>query len=618
MKLYPKLLLTVIPAALLASAALIVFSRKAVHAGLIASIEKMGLANSKPWPAELTPGLLARSEPLLLPVLQSCQRDTAALYVVALDTSGLVLAHTNVAEVGGTYADELTRRDLGSSTPLTRELPTKDGPVLDLSIPIVGAAAQDEKESFLFSGGASAGVGAERRIGTLRVGLPLAEALATERGISGRIFWAVVAFIGLTLVVLLLLIRGLLEPIRQLLGGAERIRRGEYGGTVPAEAGDELGDLARGFNAMSQVLAKTTVSKEFFNDILDSTQDQLLVTDRSGRVTLANPALLALLGYEKEELNGMDAALLFDEAATAFSPASLESLGQRGSSRSVSAHFLSKAQAKIPILLSTSVLKSDDGLVTGFIGVAKDMSDVLKLEARMHQSEKLSAVGQLAAGVAHEINNPLGVILGFSQGMARRLTAGDPLELPVRSIEREALRCKKLVQDLLTFSRTSSSDLIALSLNQPIEQTLALIEAQAKLSRVEIKMSLAPGLPRVLANKNQMEQVILNLAKNAIDAMPDGGLLTISTERLECAPHSWICLKVADSGTGIAPEVVSKMFEPFFTTKPVGQGTGLGLSLVNEIVRKHSGVVDVESRPGLTVFTVKLPARTGGDGEKAR
>ena len=278
-------------------------------------------------------------------------------------------------------------------------------------------------------------------------------------------------------------------------------------------------------------------------------------------------------------------------------------------------------------------------------------------QERMRQSEKLSAVGQLAAGVAHEINNPLGVILGFAQGMSRQVAAEDALGLPVRSIEREGqragplapricttlfellllkiedtstlaphaseptreafLRCKALVQNLLTFARTSQADRAALAVNPAVEQALALVRPQAKLAGVRVSASLGEGLPPVLGSKTQLEQVIMNLAKNAIDAMPAGGSLDIATDLLDDAPHSWVRLRFTDDGAGIPADVLPRIFDPFFTTKPLGQGTGLGLSLVNEIVQKHSGDVVVESRPGRTVFTVRLPVRTGEELERS-
>ena len=233
-------------------------------------------------------------------------------------------------------------------------------------------------------------------------------------------------------------------------------------------------------------------------------------------------------------------------------------------------------------------------------------------QAKLIQSEKMSAVGQLAAGVAHEINNPLGIIMGFAQGISQRVQPGDPLEMPIKSIEREAVRCKNLVQDLLTFSRTDTNkdDRTPVDLNKSIEGAIRLVEASAKVNSVAIKMEFSPNIPHILGNQNQIQQVVINLANNAIDAMPKEGTLRIATEILQAQPLSWACLKVSDTGVGISKEIQSKIFEPFFTTKPVGKGTGLGLSLVFEIVKKHSGTIEVQSQPGLTEFCVKFPIRT--------
>lgn len=242
--------------------------------------------------------------------------------------------------------------------------------------------------------------------------------------------------------------------------------------------------------------------------------------------------------------------------------------------------------------------------------------EIKEIQDRFLQSEKMSAVGQLAAGVAHEINNPLGVILGFAQGMCRRIEPGDKLELAVKSIEREATRCKNLVQDLLTFSRVTVREKAPLELNEVVGSSISLIESRAKVCQVEIRTRFTEGLPRVLGNKNQIQQIIINLANNALDAMEKGGVLTLSTELEQDRPVSWVCLKVTDTGPGIPPDILKKIFDPFFTTKQVGKGTGLGLSLVYEIAKKHSGSVEVQSRPGCTEFCVKFPGRTGREFEE--
>ena len=237
----------------------------------------------------------------------------------------------------------------------------------------------------------------------------------------------------------------------------------------------------------------------------------------------------------------------------------------------------------------------------------KSLEHLKMAQKQLIQSDKMSAVGQLAAGVAHEINNPLAIILGFAQSMVQIVKSGDFLEMPIQSIVRETLRCKNLVQDLLVFSRTHQKAYEPMDLNKAIEDSLSLILAGSKINSIQLEKKLTPNLPLILGNSNQLQQVILNLANNAIHAMPQGGILIFETFLQKETDSSWICFKVIDHGEGIPQEIQSKIFEPFFTTKHVGEGTGLGLSLVYEIIIKHSGTIEVNSHPGLTEFCIKLP-----------
>jgi len=613
MRLYPKLLLSVLPVTALMAGSIVVYSNRATNGALMEAVRKNALDRVAARAPSLAPGLAARDEQSLLPLLQACQRETAASYAAAVDAKGKIVAHTNVVETGKTLSDPLTARALASSEPAAEEGRADERRTLELAVPVYEPARKESDEDFLL--GVKVESKTAKRLGVVRLAVPLDDVLATGRRIRTHILWIVVGAVGSLLGALLLILRGALAPIGPLAEATRRIARGEYGAQATATTRDEIGELARSFNEMSVALAKTTVSKDFFNDILEHMQDALFAAGSDGAVTLVNAAAARLVGRSREEIVGRPAAELFDPETGPFAAGALDALAPE-EIHNLSTHLLAKDGTKVPVLFSSSTLKDKDGRVTGFIGAAKDVSEVRRLEARMHQSEKLSAVGQLAAGVAHEINNPLGVILGFAQGMARQLQDGDADELPIRSIEREALRCKTLVQDLLTFARTTQSQREALDLNRAVEQALALVQPQAKMGRVKIETALAPGLPSILANKNQVQQIVLNLAKNAIDAMPDGGALTITTELIEGTTPAWACLKVADTGTGIPENILGKIFEPFFTTKPVGQGTGLGLSLISEIVRKHSGEIDVESRPGRTVFAVKFPVRTGRELEE--
>jgi signal transduction histidine kinase len=242
--------------------------------------------------------------------------------------------------------------------------------------------------------------------------------------------------------------------------------------------------------------------------------------------------------------------------------------------------------------------------------LALRLKELAQAQDQLVQTRKMAAVGQLAGGVAHEINNPLAVILGFAQGMDRRVPEGDPLRLPVTSIVREALRCKNLVQELLTFSRTGKKSVESVDLNGLVRSTLVLIEARARTQGVQIIQELTEGLPIIQANKTQLQQVLVNLGTNALDVMKGGGTLTIHTRR---NGHSGVSLDVTDTGGGIPEEVRPRIFEPFFTTKPVGEGTGLGLSLVYEIVQQHHGDIEVDSQIGRgTTMSVKLPVNSIG------
>lgn len=232
-------------------------------------------------------------------------------------------------------------------------------------------------------------------------------------------------------------------------------------------------------------------------------------------------------------------------------------------------------------------------------------------KSRLQQSEKMAAVGQLAAGVAHELNNPLGIILGFSQALVKRADTGDPLLHPLKSIEREALRCKNLVVNLLTFSRTSKAAMEEFDLNELIIGTLSIVETQARVKAVEVFRDLA-ALPLFLGDKNQIQQVLVNLCNNAIDAMPDGGALTIRTRSVAAGAGPKTVVEIIDTGSGIASEIRGKIFDPFFTTKEVGRGTGLGLSLVYEIIQRHKGSIELESVLGRgTTFTLAFPPGNG-------
>ncbi len=234
------------------------------------------------------------------------------------------------------------------------------------------------------------------------------------------------------------------------------------------------------------------------------------------------------------------------------------------------------------------------------------VQNVRRSQAIAVQAEKMAGIGQFAAGVAHDINNPVGVILGFAESLIRRTPETDPLIMPMKSIEREAQRCKTLVQSLLAFSRSQKHELTIkpADLRQVVEGALALVETLARARKIEVVRSLAMELGPVPVDASQIQQVIINLGVNAIDAMPQGGTLNVSLARKGDLAE----ISVQDTGTGIPPEIRERIFDAFFTTKEAGKGTGLGLSLIAGIVKNHQGSIELQSEVGRgSTFTIKLP-----------
>ena len=240
--------------------------------------------------------------------------------------------------------------------------------------------------------------------------------------------------------------------------------------------------------------------------------------------------------------------------------------------------------------------------------LSQEYEERKRLESVAFQSEKMAAMGRMAAGVAHEINNPLAVILGYAQLLLVRLKSGDVMGQQMKAIESEARRCQSLVKDLLIFSRLESGPKEQIDLNQIISSSLKLIEAQAKVTHVEIASDLAKQPLEIYAHVTQIQQIIINLGGNAIDAMPEGGRLGIRTRKIQRGGKAYVLIEIEDTGSGIPADVQPKVFEPFFTTKEVGKGTGLGLSLVYEMVQKYEGTIEFESQEGKgTTFSIAFP-----------
>ena len=220
------------------------------------------------------------------------------------------------------------------------------------------------------------------------------------------------------------------------------------------------------------------------------------------------------------------------------------------------------------------------------------------------QADKLSSIGLLAAGVAHEVNTPLAVISTYAQMLAKQVADDEQKSLLLEKIAKQTFRASEIVNSLLNFSRTSTTSFGEVNLNRVIQETLSLLEHQLQKAGVRTRVELASDLPPVNGNTGKLQQVFLNLFLNARDAMESGGMLEVRT----WAEESGARVEVADSGPGIAPEMIHRIYDPFFTTKPGRKGTGLGLSVTYGIIQEHGGSIEVfNRRGGGACFHLELP-----------
>jgi two-component system NtrC family sensor kinase len=237
--------------------------------------------------------------------------------------------------------------------------------------------------------------------------------------------------------------------------------------------------------------------------------------------------------------------------------------------------------------------------------VNKRTEELVAVQTQMAQSEKLASIGRLAAGVAHEINNPLGGILTFSMLALEDCDDDHPLKQSLEVIVKQTLRCRDTVKGLLDFARQSSATPSITEVNSVVDKTLLLLENQTIFQNIRTVRKFGPDLPHVLIDAGQLQQVVINIVINAVDAMEENGVLTIETCR---APRTQeILIRISDTGKGIPEDILPLIFEPFFTTKKVGKGTGLGLAIVHGIVTRAGGKIEVASSPKGATFTVRLP-----------
>jgi PAS domain S-box-containing protein len=348
--------------------------------------------------------------------------------------------------------------------------------------------------------------------------------------------------------------------------------------------------------------------KQFSESIIESVNVGILVIDSSGRITTWNSALEEMLGIARSEALGGDAREIFNEDMIETLRSVTGTTGWVVDDVRHLYKFRTLTRDDRPICINLSLAPFEDTAHTlaGTLVVVEDVTDRVKLEDQLQQSDKLSSIGLLAAGVAHEVNTPLAGISSYTQMLINQVPDDDPKRMVLQKVLVQTERASGIVNNLLNFSRTSGADFAPLDLNRVLEDTLQLLEIQLRKSEIAVVRHYADALPEAFGNAGKLQQVFMNLILNARDAMPQGGTLEIETGVVD----QTLTVVVRDTGIGIAAENIAKIYDPFFTTKGVGQGTGLGLAVSYGIVQEHGGRIGVVSDPGHgTTFTIKIPSR---------
>jgi len=360
-------------------------------------------------------------------------------------------------------------------------------------------------------------------------------------------------------------------------------------------------DNSQLYSSLEQKATEIARLKDFSENIVESLNVGVLAVDLQGTVEAWNSRMEQVFGVPRDAAVGQPlSSLLPPELASEI--ASRDDLEQI---TGIYKHRLQRQGLSLVVNVSITPLVGKSGERIGRLLLFDDVTQRERMEEQMSQTEKLTSLGLLAAGVAHEVNTPLAVISNYIQMLAKQMPEDDPRHSIIEKIVKQTFRASEIVNNLLNFSRTGAGELADVDLNRVVEETLSLVAHPLKTSQIRVVKQLGEGLPAVRGSANKLQQVFLNLFLNARDAMPTGGMLEVRT----AAHNGSVEVEVVDTGNGIPREHINKIFDPFFTTKATGRGTGLGLSVTYGIIKEHAGRIDVRSTPGRgTAFHVELPA----------
>lgn len=429
---------------------------------------------------------------------------------------------------------------------------------------------------------------------------------------AGCLFCLVALFYALFNHTVISELQGLLTTFREIASPPKELEALE---APPVQAGDEFDQVKLAFKDAAADLKSAhdelTASETKYRQLFEASRDPILIWDVTGRILDINAAGLQLLGFKDRygaRQSGRALDLFQDPAG---GRRLLQIVDRDGFVKESEIALVSQQGGRIDALLTVNRTTCENETPCYEVYI-RDITLRKRMEKQMARTEKMASIGQLAAGVAHEINNPLSVISCYSNLIEKNGDATDQIREDLEKVKKHTLNCKRIVDSLLNFARVSETHRRAADVHAGLESVLAIIEKQVGKRQIEIRRNYASSLPPVSIDEDKMAQVYMNILLNAVQAIDDQGTVSITTAY---DPQSeTVRIAFADTGAGIAPAHIDKIFDPFYTTKKDEEGTGLGLSVSYGIVHEHEGDIRVESQPGRgSVFTIMLPTADSDD-----
>ena len=356
-------------------------------------------------------------------------------------------------------------------------------------------------------------------------------------------------------------------------------------------------------NLVAERTRELKISEKKYRRIFEVSQDMILVTNREGQFVDLNPAGTRLLCLDdRTPVQDQRLEMFFNDKSAWMQV--YQTILTEGVIVSAEFDLVRADGTRRRALISGGLDRSDKGSLHFLI---KDIEHRRLMEQRMAQADKLASIGELSAGIAHELNNPLGIILGYAQLMLRETASDSGIHSDLRIIEKHAQNCRTIVMDLLNFSRNTPPSKALVDIHTALDHVLHFMHQHADLKKIEVSTDYDPQVPLLALDEKKIRQVFLNLLMNARHAVGQAGAIHIHTAFEP--DKDLLMVNITDTGCGIETKNLARIFDPFFTTQPTGQGTGLGLSVSYGIIKNHDGDITVESEPGRgATFTVTLPA----------